>query len=122
MTAVDGVYRTSIMQASDLSATAPLPASKNNHSSEGAKLRQAAGEFESILLESMWKSMKDTFSNQDEENFDPTLQSFDEWGIQAMAKAVGGAGGLGIKNMILKSLGPMVPGASDGTIPRTYAK
>jgi len=42
--------------------------------------------------------MKETFSSQDDENFDPTLQSFDEWGIQGMAKRRGEVGGLGIKN------------------------
>ena len=52
-----------------------------------------------MLLESLWKSMKETFEGPDEDA-DPTLKSFDEWGIQAMASAVGNSGGLGIKNMI----------------------
>jgi Rod binding domain-containing protein len=91
----------------------PVTSGKSN-SPELSKLRKAAGEFESILLESLWKSMKETFSDPDEEA-DPTLKSFDEWGIQAMASAVGNSGGLGIKNMILKYLEPTVsmgePGA-----------
>ena len=82
-----------------------------------ATLRKAAGEFEAILLESLWKSMKETFSNQDDENFDPTSQSYDEWGIQGMASAVGKSGGLGIKNMIIKDLGPMTSGGHGGSSP-----
>jgi len=70
------------------------------------KLRKAAGEFESILLESLWKSMKETFSSSEEGDADPTLKSFDDWGIQAMASEVGNSGGLGIKNLILKHLEP----------------
>lgn len=78
-----------------------------------AKLRKAAGEFESMLLESLWKSMKETFEDPDEDS-DPTLKSFDEWGIQAMASAVGNSGGLGIKNIILKYLEPTIAGNGTG--------
>jgi Rod binding domain-containing protein len=117
MAPASGIFPSSSTQTLDLSLAAPQSAAKRSSSSEAAKLRKAAGEFESILLESMWKSMKDTFSNQDEENFDPTLQSFDEWGIQAMARAVGDSGGLGIKNMILKHLAPTVPEAPGGRVP-----
>lgn len=74
------------------------------------KLRKAAGEFESMLLESLWKSMKETFSDPEEDS-DPTLKSFDDWGIHAMAGAIGDAGGLGIKQLILKYLEPKVPGS-----------
>jgi Rod binding domain-containing protein len=77
-------------------------------SPEVAKLRKAAGEFESMLLQSLWKSMKDTFSNQDDDS-DPTLESYDDWGMQALSNAVGNAGGLGIKNMILRHLEPTLP-------------
>jgi Rod binding domain-containing protein len=80
---------------------------------EVVKLRKAAGEFESMLLESLWKSMKETFTNPDEDS-DPTLQSFDEWGIHAMASAVGNSGGLGIKNLILKYLEPTEIGTGNG--------
>ncbi|MGD0907917.1 MAG: hypothetical protein ABSA96_10070, partial [Candidatus Acidiferrales bacterium] len=73
----------------------------STNSPELAKIRKAAGEFESMLLQSLWKSMKDTFSNPDDDK-DPTLESFDEWGMQALSNAVGNSGGLGIKNMILK--------------------
>ena len=85
-------------------------------SAELLKLSKAAGEFESILLASLWKSMKETFSDPDEDS-DPTLKSFDDWGIQAMASAVGNSGGLGIKNMILKYLEPTLPGGGNAAPP-----
>jgi Rod binding domain-containing protein len=90
--------------------------SGNSISPELSKLRKAAGEFESILLASLWKSMKETFSDPDEDA-DPTLKSFDDWGIQAMASAVGNSGGLGIKNMILKYLEPTLPGSGHEAAP-----
>ncbi len=90
--------------------TPTLPIPTGNSARPGSpqldKLRKAAGEFESMLLESLWKSMKESFSDPDDPDSDPTLQSFDEWGIQAMASAVGNAGGLGIKSLILKHLEP----------------
>lgn len=89
--------------------------SAGSKASDLSKLTKAAGEFESILLESLWKSMKETFSDPDEDA-DPTLKSFDDWGIQAMANAVGNSGGLGIKNMILKYLEPTVSGGGDASV------
>ena len=86
------------------------PAASNSPSA--AKLRKAAGEFEAILLESLWKSMKETFKAPDDDNSDPTLESFDDWGIQGMANAVGSSGGLGIKNMIIKYLEPRLAGVA----------
>jgi Rod binding domain-containing protein len=90
--------------------------SDNPASHEVSKLRKAAGEFESILLESLWKSMKETFADP-EEDADPTLKGFDDWGIQAMARAVGDSGGLGIKNLILKYLEPKLPEVGSGPAP-----
>jgi Rod binding domain-containing protein len=84
-------------------------------SRELLKLRKAAGEFESILLESLWKSMKETFFDPEDGDSDPTLKCFDDWGIQAMAIAVGDSGGLGIKILILKHLEPTLPGGGQAT-------
>jgi Rod binding domain-containing protein len=100
------------------SATIHVGSATNSASSKASdlsKLTKAAGEFESILLESLWKSMKETFSDPDEDA-DPTLKSFDDWGIQAMANAVGNSGGLGIKNMILKYLEPTVSTGGGGSV------
>jgi Rod binding domain-containing protein len=78
------------------------------------KLRKAAGEFESMLLESLWKSMKQTFSDPSDPDSDPTLENFDDLSIQAMASAVGSSGGLGIKDMILKYLEPTIGAGTPG--------
>jgi len=71
------------------------------------KLRKAAGDFESILLASMWKSMKQSFGTTDSEfGSDPAHGTLEDWGIEVMSSAVGRAGGLGIGKLILKQLEP----------------
>jgi Rod binding domain-containing protein len=83
-------------------------------SPQGQKLTKAAGEFEALLFQSLWKSMKDSFKSEGDPDSDPTLESYDDLGIQGLASAVGNAGGLGIKAMILKHLGPALPGSNQG--------
>jgi Rod binding domain-containing protein len=85
------------------SAPASGPASP-----QSVKLRKAAGEFESMLLESLWKSAKDTFTDGSDQDADPITDTFNDFGMHSMALSVGQAGGLGIKNMIIKSLEPKV--------------
>ncbi len=58
-------------------------------SPEAQKLVKAAGEFESMLLESLWKSMKETFTDPNDPDSDPTMQSFDDWGMKSMAQCRG---------------------------------
>jgi len=72
------------------------------------KLRKAAGEFESLLLSSLWMSMKSSFAASDEDSTDPAHDTLENWGIDAMAGAVGNAGGLGLGKLILKHLEPMI--------------
>lgn len=82
-----------------------------------AKLRRAAAEFESILLSSFWKSMKDSLGSDEEDATDPAHGSLDDLGIQSMSSAIGKAGGLGIGRLILKHLAPDLdrrPGLPDG--------
>jgi len=44
----------------------------------GRKLKQAAAEFESMLLSSLWKSMKSTFANDaDNASLDPAHDSLE---------------------------------------------
>jgi Rod binding domain-containing protein len=69
------------------------------------KLQKAAGEFESILLASMWKSMKQSFGATEDAS-DPAHGTLDDWGIEIMSGAVGKAGGLGIGKLILDHLEP----------------
>ncbi len=71
------------------------------------KLKKAAGEFESILLASLWKSMKHSFGTEDTDTgSDPAHGTLDDWGIEIMSGAVGRAGGLGLGKLILEHLGP----------------
>jgi Rod binding domain-containing protein len=114
MLPVNGHVSASLAQRPGFFVAAQSSTPPATGSQQDTKLRKAAGEFEAILLQSMWKSMKESFSSPDDENSDPTLQSFDELGIQSMASAVGKSGGLGIKNMILKHLEPQIPEAPGG--------
>lgn len=75
------------------------------------KLRRAAGEFEGMLLSSLWKSMKSTFATPDDDDdgsSDPAHDTLDDMSIQTMCDAVGKAGGLGLGKLILKHLEPML--------------
>ena len=74
-------------------------------SQDQQKLQKAAGEFESILLASMWKSMKQSFGATEDAS-DPAHGTLDDWGIEIMSGAVGKAGGLGIGQLIMKHLEP----------------
>jgi len=86
-----------------------------------AKLRKAAGDFESILLSTFWKSMKDSFGDGDEDSTDPAHDTLEEMGMQAMSAAVGKAGGLGLGKLILKHIAPELelrPGAPLAEAPK----
>jgi Rod binding domain-containing protein len=117
MVPLSGLVPANLAAAPNTLAPVQSSASTGPNSSSSPKLRKAAGEFEAILLESLWKSMKESFKDEDDENSDPTIQNFDDWGVQAMASAVGKSGGLGIKNMILKYLEPGGAGAAQGVPP-----
>jgi Rod binding domain-containing protein len=79
-------------------------------SAQKAKLEKAAGEFESMLFDSLWKSMQGTFQDafggegEDGSEWDSTLDGFGDWGRQAISSAVGSAGGFGFKSMIMRAL------------------
>jgi Rod binding domain-containing protein len=87
---------------------APLAVGPQSPSVQEQKLRRAAGEFESILLSSFWKSMKESFASSEDDSSDPAHETLEDWGIQAMSDAVGKAGGLGIGKLIIKHLEPQL--------------
>lgn len=87
--------------------------SSDSNSLSDKKLRAAAAEFESMLLANLWKSMKSTFASSEEESTDPAHNSLEDWGIQAMAGAVGKTGGLGLGKLILKHLELQLPSSPD---------
>lgn len=99
----------------------PLAAAQGGSAVDTAneqKLKKAAGDFESILLASMWKSMKQSFSDPNEAGADAASGTLNDWGIEVMSGAVGKAGGLGIGNMIVKYLEQHgSAGAADGKTP-----
>jgi Rod binding domain-containing protein len=101
------INSTSLASASILSTEiGPATGTKSKpvETPDQQKLKKAAGEFESILLASLWKSMKESFKDPKEADSDPAGGTIDDWGIEAMSGAVGKAGGLGIGNMIIKHL------------------
>jgi Rod binding domain-containing protein len=70
-----------------------------------AKLRKAAAEFEATLLSSWWSSMKQGGLSSGEDDTDPGKDTLDQLGMQAMSAAVAnGRGGLGIGDMLVRSL------------------
>lgn len=91
------------------------PATPALGSADEAKLKKAAGDFESILLASMWKGMKQSFGSS-ETDTDPAHGTLDDWGIEIMSGAVGRAGGLGIAKLLLAHLDPG-PKSAAGTAP-----
>jgi len=81
--------------------------SKGLSDADESKLKKAAGDFESILLANLWKSMKHSFGSEDTEtDSDPAHGTLDDWGIEIMSGAVGKAGGLGLGKLILEHLDP----------------
>ena len=95
-------------------------ASKPTDSIEDQKLKKAAGDFESILLASMWKGMKNSFGSSDSDSTDPAHGTLEDWGIEIMSGAVGKAGGLGIGKLILNHLEPTLQAHGDQSIDPTH--
>jgi Rod binding domain-containing protein len=94
-------------------SAAPAATQASNATDE-AKLKKAAGDFEAILLASMWKGMKQSFGTSEADS-DPAHGTLDDWGIEVMSGAVGRAGGLGIGKLILEHLQPALHGQTAAT-------
>lgn len=88
----------------NLAAPALSSSDPKSFSAKEQKLLKAAGEFESMLLSSFWKSMKSTFADPNEDSLDPAHDTLEDMSLQAMSDAVGKAGGLGIGKLIIKHL------------------
>jgi Rod binding domain-containing protein len=93
--------------------------SKPVDSPDERRLKKATGDFESILLASMWQAMKHSFGENKEAESDPAHGMIEDWGIEVMSGAVGRAGGLGIGKMILKHLEPNLKGEDSEKIGST---
>jgi Rod binding domain-containing protein len=77
------------------------------------RLKQAAGEFEGLLLSNLWKSMKSAFASPDDDSDDPAHETLDDMGVQAMSNAVGKAGGLGLGKLIVNHLAPLIANSAN---------
>ena len=102
-----------------MNISGPLPASgpSSGHilTPQEQKLHKAAAEFESQLLSSLWKSMKNSFADDDDSE-DPVSQSLSDWGIDAMSGAVSRAGGMGIAKLIIKDLTQKLANSPKGNL------
>ncbi len=69
-----------------------------------AKLQKAAQDFEAIMIDSLWGSMKDGSLGSDDDLQDSTGGSLEQLGMQMVSGALAKAGGLGIGKMIVHAL------------------
>lgn len=93
------------LQRHDLPGGAQSTASANPaNSPQVAKVRKAAGEFEAMLLQNWWGSMKESGFGGDDDSSDPGKDTLDQLGMQAMCAAVAKGGGLGIAAILVQSV------------------
>jgi Rod binding domain-containing protein len=78
-------------------------ASSANQKAQLLKLKKAATQFEAMLLQKWWSSMKESGLGQDDDS-DPGEGTLDNMGMQAMSSAVARAGGIGIAAMLVRSV------------------
>jgi len=69
------------------------------------QLKQAAQEFEGMLISSLWKEMQDDPMAAPDDS-DPGGGSIRSLGLQAMSTALSASGGLGWAKMVEKQLAP----------------
>lgn len=69
-----------------------------------AKLQKAAQDFEAIMINSLWGSMKEGSLGSDDDLQDSTGGSLEQLGMQMVSGALAKAGGLGIAKMIVHAL------------------
>jgi Rod binding domain-containing protein len=67
------------------------------------KLKKAATQFEAMLLEKWWSSMKESGLGEEDDS-DAGAGTLNNMGMQAMSMAIASAGGIGIAAMLVHSL------------------
>jgi Rod binding domain-containing protein len=97
--------------ASFINLTQPAPAAPNggagatSHAPNVAKIKKAAREFESVLLNSLLGPLQKSFSTlPGGKPEDPESGQYHSMEIQSLANALSSAGGLGIADMIVRNL------------------
>lgn len=92
----------------DVSSLSSVAASTSVDSSQtnAGKIRQAATEFEALLLAQMLKSTRESGGGMtgDADEQDETNSTVLELGEQQLAQALSSSGGLGIANMVVAGL------------------
>jgi flagellar protein FlgJ len=73
---------------------------------ETAKLKDAAGKFEAMLIAQMLKSARKTDSGGWSGEADQSTSSMMDMAEQQLADMLGAQGGLGIAQMVVTQLGP----------------
>jgi Rod binding domain-containing protein len=68
------------------------------------KITKAAREFEAVLLNSLLGPLEKTFSSLPGKEADAMSDNYQSLGMQALASTLAARGGLGIADMIVKSL------------------
>ena len=72
------------------------------------KLRNAALEFEAILLSSWWDQMQKCSLAPDDTGREPGFDTLQSLGTRAVSLALAGRGGLGIANLMIRQLSPAI--------------
>src|SRR5271165_2035884 len=88
-----------------IKAPAENPAAASPASQASSKLKKAAQEFESILLQSWLEKMNQSFVGASESQ-DAAHDTVSSLGTQALASALALRGGIGIASMLLRQLEP----------------
>jgi flagellar protein FlgJ len=73
---------------------------------ENAKLKDAAGKFEAMLIAQMLKSARKTDSGGWSGESDQSTSCIMDMAEQQLADMLGAQGGLGIAQMVVRQLGP----------------
>jgi len=68
------------------------------------KILRAGREFEAVLLNSLFGSLEHSFSSLPGSQHEPSSDNYHSLGMQALATSVAAHGGLGIADMIVRSL------------------
>ena len=104
--------------------TAPAaPAPKD----DPAKVKDAARQFEALLISQMMKSMSDSEGGWLGTDADDAASSAMEYGQEMFAQAMAARGGLGLANLIVQGLGPSgqtaaPPTPENAVVPPSAAK
>ncbi len=91
--------------ASSIKAPTENPAAASPATQPSSKLKKAAQEFESILLQSWLEKMNQSFVGASESQ-DAAHDTVSSLGTQAIASALAARGGIGIARMLLRQLQP----------------